>query len=239
MHCPKCGAEVTEQSVYCHRCGERVDVPQEEAYGEDRPAAKSAPGDTPSGNQPDGPPQQSPPSAAERFRERVAVEPPEWDEPEEDLWQGRYSSKAMLRAWVLGGLITVALIVLAAWISRSWATWSAVILILLLWLCQLAVMKYRQWNVRYRLTNQRFLHETGILRRTTDRIEVIDIDDIAFEQRLLERLVGVGTIRVSSSDRTHPELLLRGIDNVREVSEKIDNIRRAERRRRGLHFESI
>ena len=65
------------------------------------------------------------------------------------------------------------------------------------------------------LTNQRFIHESGILRRVSDRIEVLDIDDITFEQGIIERLVGVGTIRVMSSDRSHPELLMYGIENVR------------------------
>jgi hypothetical protein len=89
------------------------------------------------------------------------------------------------------------------------------------------------------LTNQRFIHESGILRRVSDRIEVLDMDDITFEQGIIERLVGVGTIRVMSSDRTHPELQMYGIDNVREVSGLFDDTRRAERRRRGLHIENI
>ena len=145
----------------------------------------------------------------------------------------------MIGAWALSGLITVLLVVLAFWIWRSWFTWAAVVVVALLWIWQLCVMKYRQWNVRYRLTTQRFIHETGILRRVTDRIETIDMDDITFEQRFLERFVGVGTIGITSSDRTHPELLLLGIDNVKEVAGKIDDIRRSERRRRGLHIESI
>ena len=50
--------------------------------------------------------------------------------------------------------------------------------------------------------------------RTTDRIEVIDIDDVTFRQGMVERALGVGTIVIESSDRTHPRLVLAGIDNV-------------------------
>jgi uncharacterized membrane protein YdbT with pleckstrin-like domain len=93
--------------------------------------------------------------------------------------------------------------------------------------------------VRYLLTNQRFMHESGVLRRITNRIEVLDMDDITFEQGLVERMLGVGSIRVHSSDVSHPELFLHGIDNVAEVANLIDNTRRTERRKRGLHIESI
>lgn len=241
MHCPKCGAEVAELSVYCHKCGERIDLDEEQSSPSGQGEAEAgqyAPPEVESRQPTDEPA----PAPAERFRETATARQAADEEPEEDLWQGRYSSKAMIRAWALSGLITVALLVLGIWIWRRYAFWPmAVILValLLLWLYQFFAMKYRQWHVRYRLTNQRFIHETGILRRVTDRIEVIDMDDITFEQTLLERFVGVGTIRISSSDRTHPELLLEGIDNVKEVAGTIDDTRRSERRRRGLHIESI
>jgi len=247
MQCPKCGAEVAEQSVYCYKCGGRIDLPDEDLPAGDQAAAGPAPVDSSFGEGSDqaatrratGVTPVPPPTATERFRETVAARQGEEEEPEKDLWQDRYSPKAMVSAWALSGLITVALVVLAIWLWRSWVTWTVLAVMVLLWLYQLCMMKYRQWNVRYRLTSQRLIHETGILRRVTDRIEVIDIDDVTFEQRLLERLVGVGTIRISSSDKTHPELSLPGIENAKEVAEQIDYIRRGERRRRGLHVEAI
>jgi len=51
--------------------------------------------------------------------------------------------------------------------------------------------------------------------------------------------VGVGTIRIVSSDRSHPDFSLPGIENARRVAEQFDDARRAERRRRGLHIEQI
>jgi len=247
MQCPKCGADVAEQSVYCYKCGERIDLPDEALPVGDQAAAGPAPENSSFGEGPDqvatrratGVTPVPPPTPSERFRETAAARQGQEEEPEKDLWQDRYSPKAMISAWALSGLITLALVVLAFWLWNRYVTWTVVAVVVLLWLYQLSVMKYRQWNVRYRLTSQRLIHETGILRRVTDRIEVIDIDDVTFEQRLLERLVGVGTIRISSSDKTHPELSLPGIDNVKEVSEQIDDIRRSERRRRGLHIEAI
>ena len=225
MHCHVCGAEVVLEAVFCHRCGERLEPAAEDGSswaGEDDGDAQSAS------------------SPAERIKEGMAAHRNTEDEPERELWRGGYSARAMIGAWLLGGLISVALPVLAICLSFGKVAWYAmVIAILLLWLYFFIVLCYRRLNVRYVLTTQKFTHETGILRRVTDRIEVIDMDDITLEQKFLERLVGVGTIRIGSTDRTHPELMLVGIENVKEVAEKLDDNRRAERRRRGLHIESI
>ena len=42
------------------------------------------------------------------------------------------------------------------------------------------VLAYRKMGVYYELTTQRFIHKAGILKRTSDRLEVIDIDDVTF-----------------------------------------------------------
>lgn len=239
MRCPNCGIEVVQEAEFCHKCGGRLDWVDQPLPATDPAAVEPGSGQTPSPAGPEAADTEPEPSPNERFQESVGARRGADQEPEQDLWRGGYSSKAMIGAWALSALITVALVVVAYLAWTRYVTWPVVVLVVLLCLYQLFVMKYRQWNVRYRLTDQRFIHETGILRRVTDRIETIDMDDITFEQKLLERLVGVGTIRITSSDKTHPELLLQGIDNVKEVSEKIDDIRRSERRRRGLHIESI
>jgi uncharacterized membrane protein YdbT with pleckstrin-like domain len=180
-------------------------------------------------------------TTADRFRESVQTRQDKDDEEEKPLWEGRYSSKAMIGNWILAALITLALLVgLMMWDFRNGTLW-------LIWLCVTALMwvglwgflKQRQWGCKYQLTTQRFIHETGILRRVTDRIEVIDIDDVSFEQGLVERFVGVGSITITSSDRSHPELVLHGIENVKDIAGTIDDVRRKERRRRGLHIEAI
>ena len=118
--------------------------------------------------------------------------------------------------------------------------WKIVLLVLaVLWVGLVLMYFYRKLNVRYQLTTQRFIHRSGILTRVSNRIEVIDIDDVTYHQGLIERMFNVGSVQLVSSDRTHPELWLRGIDNVKEVADQIDDLRRKERRRRGLHIESI
>jgi membrane protein YdbS with pleckstrin-like domain len=224
MLCQQCGADVVEGSVYCHKCGARVGSPDED-WG------------PPTGNEAAaGGNDQTP---IERFSQSVANHRQGGDAEEREIWTGRYSSKDMLGNWIVSGLVTIALIVGAVYWGEPLGWQIIVVVILLLWLYQLLLLAYRVISVRYRLTSQRFFHEAGILRRVTDRIEVIDIDDVTYEQSIVQRLVGVGTIRIVSSDRSHPELAIPGIENVAEVASKIDEARHRERRARGLHIESV
>jgi hypothetical protein len=77
------------------------------------------------------------------------------------------------------------------------------------------------------------------LSRTTNRVEVIDIDDVQVQQGFVERMLGVGTIKLLSSDTSDPVLSLRGIADVNRVATLIDNARRDERRKRGLYVEAV
>jgi uncharacterized membrane protein YdbT with pleckstrin-like domain len=217
MRCPRCKAEIADDSLFCNKCGERLD--------QHDPAVAGL----------------MPESPMEQFKEAAASRMDVKDEPEAELWRGGYSPKAMIGNWVACGLGGLVILVIAfLWLMRHplWF-WLFVLAAFLPALYNLAVLFYRKLSVHYLLTNQRFIHESGFFRRVTNRIEVLDMDDISFEQGLIERMMGVGTIRIHSSDISHPELYLRGIENVGEISNLIDNTRRSERKKRGLHIENI
>ncbi len=163
--------------------------------------------------------------------------------PERSLWKGGYSPKAMYGSWIITAVISVALLIVGfLFVSGDQAgmIWSILgAVIVALWIFVIGLYLYRRIGMSYELTTQRFIHQEGIFKRTTDRIEVIDIDDVSFSQGIIQRVLGVGQIRITGSDRTHPELVLQGIDKVNEIATLIDDVRREERRRRSLHIEAI
>jgi membrane protein YdbS with pleckstrin-like domain len=237
MRCHACGAEVVEQAIFCHKCGERLGFQGEQSTPPER--EKAEPNAESAARGADDAPSAQAAGPTERARAVVTSRVSTEDEPEKELWQGGYSARAMIGGWLTTSLVTIALLVAGIWWNVKWLWTAVVFAILLSWLYLLLLLAYRRSSVRYILTNQRFVHEKGFLRRVTDRIEVIDIDDITFTQGVLERLLGVGTIIVASSDRTHPQLIMPGIENVKEVADVMDNARRSERRRRGLHIEQV
>ncbi len=162
------------------------------------------------------------------------------EEPESELWSGRYSHLAMIGTWAFGAVATVGGLVVGLLANLDGNGWLAVVAaIALMWVGLTCLYAYRRWSVHYTLSNQRFIHASGLLWRTVDRIELIDIDDVTYRQGPVERAFGVGTILVVSSDRSTPELELPGIADVREVADLIDDARRKERRSRSLHIEAV
>jgi membrane protein YdbS with pleckstrin-like domain len=158
---------------------------------------------------------------------------------EQELWHGTYSAKALVGWWVAAALVTVLGPVLPLMVPHP-AAWGLYLVgVLLLWGWPALYLLVVRLSVEYTLTTQRLIHKQGLLHRVTNRVEVIDIDDVSYSQGPIERLLGVGTIKLLSSDVSDPQLILRGIDDVQRVATLIDNARREERRRRGLYLESV
>lgn len=219
MKCTECDAEVNAGSKFCHKCGARLED------DESRPVE---------------PGQRKKTTLAERMRGAATNDDDDDDDDGQDEpWEGGYCGKAMIGWYVLGGLATVGAIVLGFTINHGIAWMIIGAAAAVMWLAIGLCLAYRKLNIKYELNDRRFIHRSGILRRREDRIETIDMDDVAVEQGLLERMVGVGTITIHSSDASDPELVMPGIENAREIAKKIDRIRRRERRRRGLHIESV
>lgn len=115
----------------------------------------------------------------------------------------------------------------------------SLIIVAVAWLILGVFYGARRFGISYELTTQRFIHQTGLLSRRTDRIEVIDIDDVSFFQGPVQRLLGIGTIDIASSDRSHPVVKMPGIADVKRVAGMIDDVRRKERKRRSLHIQTM
>lgn len=176
---------------------------------------------------------------ADEFRERTQRRSAAEDDVEKNLWSGSFSAKAMYSYWLLAAAVTVVSIVICIFFWYTVVVFVLLAISAALWLGTGAYLLYQRMGVEYHLTSQRFIHNTGILRRVTNRIEMIDINDVSFEQGLIERMLGVGTIKILSSDTSHPVLVLKGIGDVKRIASLIDDVRREERRRRGMFIESI
>lgn len=230
MKCQTCQQDVDPGARFCQHCGARLLGQFDPSPEENHPS--SPPDEPPKGNTP---PEDAARHPAESFRGGRR------DEPERDIWSGGYTFLSLIGTWVLAAAVTllglVGVVVLAPGSGIVWLAWLGVSAAL--WALGGLRLVYYRLSIHYRLTSQRLIHEHGLLSRQTERIEVIDVDDVTVHQSFLERLVGVGTLRITSSDRTHPELILRGIQDVRQVATQFDEARRAERIRRSLHIEQI
>ncbi|MCA9103447.1 MAG: PH domain-containing protein [Planctomycetales bacterium] len=235
MNCPRCGIELVPDAVFCHSCGADLRAPT--SAGDDRTAGKTAGKSSAARPADNAAADERAPGAALRARgQQAAVNV---DLQERELWQGGYSPKAMVGKAVLAAVLSVVAIGVAIAVGENVGWWIALVVIAVVWLFLAGELAYRRLSVHYRATNIILYHESGILRRTTDRVELIDMDDISYTQGIVDRMLGVGTVTIRSSDVSDPVLRLVGIDDVREVAARLDNARREERMRRGLYIESV
>ena len=74
---------------------------------------------------------------------------------------------------------------------------------------------------RYCLSDDRLFLSVGFLTIKDDEILLYRVRDIATTRTLWQRLFGVGTVTVVSSDKTMPTLVLKNIKNPMKVKELI------------------
>lgn len=72
---------------------------------------------------------------------------------------------------------------------------------------------------RYRLSEDRIFRETGLLNLKEEEVLLYRVRDLELKRSLFQRIFGVGTVCVHSSDKTTPHLDLLNIKNPREVKE--------------------
>jgi len=215
MLCPTCNTTLAADAVFCSKCGQRIG-------GSPAAAARAA-----------GTPVDKLRAAQASAAATGAAD------AERELWRGSFSAKAMYGSWLLVGIATLIAGGLCVALGDPITLLAAGAIVAVLWLATAGRYLIERWSVAYTLTNQRFVHQRGLFQRVINRIEVIDIDDVTVEQGFIERMFGVGSIKLLSSDTSDPKLQLRGIDDVKRVATLIDDARRDERRKRGLYMEAV
>ena len=74
---------------------------------------------------------------------------------------------------------------------------------------------------RYRLSEDRLFCETGFLNIKSDEVLLYRVRDLQLNMSLGQRIFGVGTVCVVSSDKSIPHLDLKNVKRPREVKELI------------------
>jgi len=219
MTCSQCGAEAPANAAFCPKCGAQLG----------RAAAGVAQ-----------------PVPAARMQASAAQSTAR-DVPEEELWSGSYSPKAMTGWYILLGVVSIVAIIATYNLDPN--AWIAVAIGAAVIVAGLALYAgYKHMSMRYQLTTHRFVIQSGVLSRTDNRILLVDVDDISVRQGMVERIFNLGTIVLRTTDETTKEespdkkdpgkgiVVMDGIENPRQVADLIDESRRAERTRRGVYM---
>ena len=92
---------------------------------------------------------------------------------------------------------------------------------------------------RYALSHDRLFLSVGFFSVKDDDILLYRIRDISVKRTLWQRLFGVGTVTVQSSDKTHPTLELKSVKNPMQVKETLHDLVEEMKQKRRMRFGEI
>lgn len=158
-------------------------------------------------------------------------------EKEETLWVGRTAWKHF------GGFIVacfatamVILVVAGVWLPAGFLYGLGLVVVgAVVAVGRIALTIF---STRYRLTTERLFIDRGILHQTIDQIELIRVDDIRVTKRLVDRIFGLGSVEILSTDSSDRSIEITGVVDADHVAELVRSRMRTARRK-SLFIENL
>jgi uncharacterized membrane protein YdbT with pleckstrin-like domain len=88
----------------------------------------------------------------------------------------------------------------------------------------------------YEVTTERIRKTVGIMSRRLDEIEHYRVQDIVLLEPFWQRLFGLGTLRITTMDNSHPELVIEAIRGARDLREQLRHSVEAARDRKRVRL---
>jgi uncharacterized membrane protein YdbT with pleckstrin-like domain len=124
-------------------------------------------------------------------------------------------------------VVTIAAGFLASWLGGPWWLWPAI------WIAAMLLFpipRLIRWlTSNFAVTSERVIHRQGWIAKRSMEIPLEAINDVRFEQGIFDRIVGAGTLRISSAsefgtnsfdDIRHPEEVQKTIYHQGEMNKK-------------------
>lgn len=109
----------------------------------------------------------------------------------------------------------------------------------LLWTDRRRVLGMPITFTRYSLTPSKLLVNTGLFNLHEEEVRLYRIRDLRLSQSFFERVFGVGSICVESSDASVPHLDLRQVKNPRKVKDVLSQAVEESRRKNGIRTTEV
>jgi uncharacterized membrane protein YdbT with pleckstrin-like domain len=123
------------------------------------------------------------------------------------------------------------------WLVGSLAGWGTLLLCLVgVGLIIVLVRWLQALATTYEGTDQRLILRRGLIMKTVDEIELYRIKDVRLDYSLLNQLADIGTITLTSTDRTTGDkvFVLKDVPMARERREGLRGLVERARQRRGV-----
>jgi membrane protein YdbS with pleckstrin-like domain len=153
------------------------------------------------------------------------------------FWNGLFLAMLAVLAFfpieLLGRLATMPLGLLVEEYRRPAALVLGIIVVIsLFW----DILKIK--TTRYSFTSDRMEFERGVLTRRTDNLDLFRIQDLVLHRSLSDRILGLGTVQLATTDSSHPVIDFYKVRNPQKVYELLKRASlEADKRRQVVHYE--
>jgi uncharacterized membrane protein YdbT with pleckstrin-like domain len=153
-------------------------------------------------------------------------------EPEETvIWRGTPSQWTNFGAYFMCVLLAAGVVAAYIFVSPRQP-------LILLGLIVPAIWMLSRWIAtrchRYEITSERIKITTGLFSRHSNELELYRVRDYSVVEPLWLRMVGCGNVRLTSADRTTPEVVLHAVPHANALKDQIRIHTERMRQRRGV-----
>lgn len=140
---------------------------------------------------------------------------------ENELYAGRPSWRALM-SFYLGGIgLAVLVVVILGLLVGEWGLSVAIAAPLVV--LTLVIGYLRRVSTKYLITNQRLRISRGIVRRHVQETRLERVQNVNYQQSVLDRMLGVGTVDFDTAGTDDSEFRFAWVDGPEKVVRAVDH----------------
>jgi uncharacterized membrane protein YdbT with pleckstrin-like domain len=140
---------------------------------------------------------------------------------ENELYAGRPSWRALM-SFYLGGIgVAVLVVVILGLLVGEWGLSVAIAAALVV--LTLVIGYLRRVSTKYLITNQRLRISRGIVRRHVQETRLERVQNVNYQQSVLDRMLGVGTVDFDTAGTDDSEFRFEWVDGPEKVVRAVDH----------------
>jgi uncharacterized membrane protein YdbT with pleckstrin-like domain len=140
---------------------------------------------------------------------------------EHELYEGRPSWRALMSFYALGIGVAVLVLVGLGALADSWGT--AIVIAAVVAGLTLVIGYLRRVSTKYLITNQRLRISRGIVRRKVQETRLERVQNVNYQQGVIDRLLGVGTVDFDTAGTDDSEFRFDWVNGPEEVVRAVDH----------------
>jgi uncharacterized membrane protein YdbT with pleckstrin-like domain len=140
---------------------------------------------------------------------------------ERELYEGRPSWRALMSFYVLGIGIAVGVLVILGLLADNWGT--AVVIAAVIAGLTLVIGWLRRVSTKYLITTQRLRISRGILRKKVQETRLERVQNVNYEQGVIDRMLGVGTVDFDTAGSDDAEFKFMWVNGPEQVVRAVDH----------------